>query len=209
MHATPTGQLPSSLDALAGQAGRTAFLAGVGGCGVRGIAGFLLAAGWQVWGSDRGGLASNDALIRAGLRLLPDGEIPPPVSIAVRSAAVSAEHPGVRFARDSGARDLLYAEMLGELSRLRPVLAVAGSHGKSTTSAWLAWALREAGFPVGYLVGAGIPQLGNSADWGGPSAAADSRKLRIRAFLSSLAAGKCGLVKRRCRAPGHLPRGFA
>lgn len=169
MHATPTGQLPSSLDALAGQAGRTAFLAGVGGCGVRGIAGFLLAAGWQVWGSDRGGLASNDALIRAGLRLLPDGEIPPPVSIAVRSAAVSAEHPGVRFARDSGARDLLYAEMLGELSRLRPVLAVAGSHGKSTTSAWLAWALREAGFPVGYLVGAGIPQLGNSADWGDPA----------------------------------------
>ncbi len=169
MRATPTGQLSTSLDALAGQAGRTAFLAGVGGCGVRGIAGFLLAAGWQVWGSDRSGLASNDALIRAGLRLLPDGESPPRVSIAVRSAAVSAEHAGVRSARDQGARDLLYAEMLGELSRLRPVLAVAGSHGKSTTSAWLAWALRDAGVQVGYLVGAGIPQLGNSADWGDPT----------------------------------------
>jgi UDP-N-acetylmuramate--alanine ligase len=136
---------------------------------VRGIAGFLLAAGWQVWGSDRGGLASNDALIRAGLRFLPDGEAPPPVSITVRSAAVPLDHPGVQSARETGARDLLYAEMLGEISRLRPVLAVAGSHGKSTTSAWLAWALREAGIPVGYLVGAGIPQLGNSADWGDPA----------------------------------------
>lgn len=168
MHATPTGQLPSSLDALAGSAGRTAFLAGAGGCGVRGIADFLLAAGWQVWGSDQGGLASNDPLIRAGLQVLADGTAPPAVSLSVRSAAVPADHPGVQAACQAGARDLLYAEMLGEISRLRPVLAVAGSHGKSTTSAWLAWALREAGVEVGYLVGAGIPQLGASADWGDP-----------------------------------------
>ena len=168
MRAIPPGRIAPSLDALAGSAGRTASLAGVGGCGLRGIADFLLAAGWQVWGSDRSTLPSNDPLVRAGLQLLPDGAAPPPVSICVRSAAVPAEQEGVRAATEAGARSLLYAEMLGEISKLRPVLAIAGSHGKSTTTAWLAWALREAGVEVGYLVGAGIPQLGRSADWGDP-----------------------------------------
>ena len=168
MRAIPPGRITPSLDALAGSAGRTAFLAGVGGCGLRGIADFLLAAGWQVWGSDRTALPSNDPLVRAGLQRLPDGSAPPAVSLCVRSAAVSADKAGVRAATDAGAHSLLYAEMLGEISKLRPVLAVAGSHGKSTTTAWLAWALREAGVEVGYLVGAGIPQLGRSADWGDP-----------------------------------------
>lgn len=169
MRATPPGQIAPSLDALAGSAGRTAFLAGVGGCGLRGIADFLLAAGWQVWGSDSTALASNDPLIRAGLQPLADGVASPPVSLCVRSAAVSEQQAGFTAAIQAGARPLLYAEMLGEISKLRPVLAVAGSHGKSTTTAWMAWALREAGVPVGYLVGAGIPQLGRSADWGDPS----------------------------------------
>lgn len=169
MRVTPPGRIASSLDALAGDAGRTAFLAGVGGCGLRGIADFLLAAGWQVWGSDRSALASNDPLIRAGLQPLADGVAPPSVSLCVRSAAVPAEQAGFEAAVQAGARPLLYAEMLGEISKLRPVLAVAGSHGKSTTTAWMAWALREAGVPVGYLVGAGIPQLGRSADWGDPN----------------------------------------
>lgn len=162
-------RVASSLDALAGAAGRTAFLAGAGGCGQRGIAQFLLAAGWQVWGSDRAPWASDDPLVAQGLQPLPDGSAPPAVSLAVRSAAVAANHPGIAAARDAGARDLLYAEMLGEISKLRPVLAIAGSHGKSTTTAWLAWALRDAGVPVGFLVGAGIPQLGTSADWGDPT----------------------------------------
>ncbi|MCH2101667.1 MAG: Mur ligase domain-containing protein [Planctomycetes bacterium] len=169
MRAIPPGQVVPSLDVLAGDAGRTAFLAGVGGCGLRGIADFLLAAGWQVWGSDRNAFASNDPLVRAGLHVLPDGATPPPVSLCVRSAAVPAEQSGFQAACAAGARPLLYAEMLGEISKLRPVLAIAGSHGKTTTTAWLAWALREAGIEVGYLVGAGIPQLGRSADWGDPS----------------------------------------
>ena len=169
MRALSPARIGSELDALAGAAGRTAFLAGVGGCGLRGIADFLLAAGWQVWGSDAGGLASNDPLIRAGLQPVEDGQAPPPVSLCVRSAAVPAQHTGMVQALEQGARGLLYAEMLGEISKLRPVLAVAGSHGKSTTTAWMAWALREAGVEVGFLVGAGIPQLGRSADWGDPA----------------------------------------
>lgn len=154
---------------LQGAHGCTAFLAGAGGCGLRGVAHLLLDAGWRVWGSDANGLSANDPLVRAGLQLIPDGSAPPPVSLSVRSAAVPEEHPGVQAALTSGGRSLLYAELLGELSRIRPVLAVAGSHGKTTTTAWIAWALRQAGVEVGYLVGAGVPQLERSADWGDPS----------------------------------------
>jgi UDP-N-acetylmuramate--alanine ligase len=171
MTGTSTGYAQSSrpLDALAESNGRTAFLAGAGGCGMRGLAAFLLQSGWRVWGSDRSGLASNDPLLQAGMLVLPDGASPPAVSLCIRSAAVPAHEVACVAAAGAGARNLLYAEMLGEISRLRPVLAVAGSHGKTTCTAWIAWALRRSGIPVGYLVGAHVPQLQGSAEWGDPS----------------------------------------
>ena len=86
----------------------------------------------------------------------------------MRAAAVPAQEEHVGAAQAAGAKSALYAEMLGELSRLRPVLAVAGSHGKTTCTAWIAYGLREAGVQAGYLVGAQVPQLGASADWGDP-----------------------------------------
>ncbi len=156
------------LDALAGAAGRRAYLAGVGGAGMRGLATFLLADGWEVCGADRQGLAADDPLLGAGLRLLSEEEAPPPVSLAVRSAAVPGTAPGFAAALRRGARGLRYAELLGEITRLRPALAVAGSHGKTTTTAWIAWGLREAGQSVGWLVGGRVPQLGASAAWGDP-----------------------------------------
>ncbi len=154
------------LGALAGTHGCTAFFAGAGGCGMRGLASFLLEAGWKVTGADRSGLSENDPLVRAGLQPLAEHAAPPPVSLAVRSAAVPEGDAAFVAACAAGARPLLYAELLGEISRLRPVLAVAGSHGKTTCTGWIAWALRRAGVPVGYLVGAPVPQLGASAEWG-------------------------------------------
>jgi len=159
---------PSPLDALAGEAGRSAVLVGAGGCGMRGVAAFLLQSGWQVWGVDTAGFASNDPLVAAGMHSCEQPSDLPEVSLCVRSAAVPVSDPSWQASLAAGARGLLYSEMLGEISRLRPVLAVAGSHGKSTCTAWLAWALREAGIEVGYLVGAPVPQLGASSAWGDP-----------------------------------------
>jgi UDP-N-acetylmuramate--alanine ligase len=133
---------------------------------MRGLATFLLQSGWQVWGADQTCLKEDDSLVQMGLQPLTDLAVPPEVSLCIRSAAIPNGHLAVKTAEKQGARCLLYSEMLGEISRLRPVLAIAGSHGKTTITAWLAWALRHAGIPVGYLVGAEVPQLNNSADWG-------------------------------------------
>ena len=160
--AAPAGPL----DALAGAAGGGLLLVGAGGCGMRGLARFFLAAGWQVHGQDAGGLAVDDPLCAAGLQPVAAGAALPRCSWVVRSAAVPDHDPTWRAARADGARGALYAQMLGEISRLRPVLAVAGSHGKTTCTAWISFGLRLAGRPVGWLVGAEVPQLGRSAEWG-------------------------------------------
>lgn len=156
------------LDTLAGPAGRTALLVGVNGTGMRGLALLLLQAGWTVYGADSHPPGPADPLVRAGLRPWPSAAALD-VSWAVRSVAVPAVDPDFAGAVRRGAREALYPEMLGRISRLRRVIAVSGSHGKSTTSAWIAFGLRRAGRQAGFLVGAPSAQLGGSADWGDPT----------------------------------------
>ena len=59
-----------------------------------------------------------------------------------------------------------YAEMLGELMDSYDGIAVCGTHGKSTTSAWLSFILEQAGLSPSFIVGADIPQLGGSSGVG-------------------------------------------
>jgi len=158
---------PHALDALAGAAGRTALLSGAQGTGMRGLARLLLQAGWTVYGVDRASFSPADPLVQAGLLAWPHSETPQ-VSWAVRSVAVPEQDAAFAAARAGGARAATYPEMLGSISQLRRVLAVAGSHGKSTTSAWIAFGLRRAGRAAGFVVGAPCAQLGGSADWGDP-----------------------------------------
>ncbi|MBC8328668.1 MAG: hypothetical protein H8E31_07970 [Planctomycetes bacterium] len=154
------------LDALARGGACSAYLAGAGGCGMRGLASFLLECGWQVWGADRKAFSAADPLVRSGLVPLTEHEPPPPVTLAVRSVAVPPSSPAFAAARRAGPRGLVYSQLLGEISRLRPTLAVAGSHGKTTCTAWIAHGLRLAGRDPGFLVGGEVPQLGASAHWG-------------------------------------------
>lgn len=163
--ASARSSAPHALDALAGAAGRVALLAGAQGTGMRGLARLLLQAGWSVIGADRAPFADGDPLLRDGLRPWRAGE-EVRASWAVRSVAVSEQEPSFAAALAGGARAATYPEMLGRLSRMRRVLAVAGSHGKTTTTAWIAFGLRRAGRPVGFVVGAPCAQLGASADWG-------------------------------------------
>lgn len=160
---------PQGLSALAQGRPLTAFLAGVNGTGMRGLASFLLQEGWQVWGADLRPLEDSDPLRSQGLQVLRPMEMPPPVSLCIRSAAVPVDAADVLHSRQGGARGLRYAEALGEISRVRPVLAVAGTHGKTTCAGWIAYGLQEAQKPCGYLVGGYVPQLQGSASWGDPS----------------------------------------
>lgn len=163
---TTTGGAIGQLDGLSRGAPRTAFLAGVGGCGMRGLASLLLECGWQVWGADSKAVAPDDPLVLAGLQVLQAGQSPPAVSLAVRSVAVPVADPQFAMATADARNSLVYAELLGEITRLRDCLAVAGSHGKTTITGWIAYGLRMAGRNPGFLVGGGVSQLGGSAAWG-------------------------------------------
>ena len=166
--APPTEGVAGGLEALAGSAGATLLLVGAGGCGMRGLAKLFLQAGWTVYGQDARGFEAKDSLLQDGLIPL-DPEDPLNVSWVVRSAAVPSADVNVSRAIAGGAQSALYSDMLGEISKLRPVLAIAGSHGKTTCTGWIAYGLREAGIQAGYLVGADVPQLPSSADWGDPT----------------------------------------
>ncbi len=157
-----------ALDALAGVNGKIAYLAGAGGCGMRGAAQWLISEGWEVWGADSAGWNSEDPLVVAGMKV-PSSENPfPPVSMAIRSAAVPSEDAGFQLALSSGAHAYSFPEFLGAVSHHRRFVAIAGSHGKTTVAAWIAYGLHRVGQDVGWLVGAEVPQLPGSSCWGAP-----------------------------------------
>ncbi|MFT7516544.1 MAG: UDP-N-acetylmuramate--alanine ligase [Myxococcota bacterium] len=158
----------TSIDQLALANGKSVVFVGVAGCGMRGLAVFFLQAGWQVYGCDAKALAADDKLFELGLEWC-ELATAPRASWVVRSAAVPASDPVFEQCVEHTARPCLYAEFLGEISKIRPLLAVAGTHGKTTCTAWIAYGLREAGVEVGYLVGAEVPQLKSSSAWGNPA----------------------------------------
>lgn len=142
---------------------------GVGGAGVSGLARIALQAGLRVSGSD---LALNDltrklegqgATIHCGHAA---SHVPADANLVVISAAIRPENPEVCAALDYGMRVCKYAEALGEFTRGRTNLCVAGTHGKTTTTAMLAQILRSADKGAGWLVGGEPVKLESPAAWG-------------------------------------------
>lgn len=201
-------QAADPLAPLAGPEGRSIVLVGAGGCGMRGLARFFLAAGWEVHGQDARGFALDDPLVLQGLKPLEPGAAPPAVSWAVRSAAVPDADSSWRAAGEAAGREANYAQMLGEISRLRPVLAVAGSHGKTTCTAWIAYGLRRAGVPAGWLVGAEVAQLGTSAEWGSPEAPLVVESCEYARSFHALRPQQVALVNVDAEHPDTYPGGL-
>jgi UDP-N-acetylmuramate--alanine ligase len=149
-------------------AGRRLHFVGVGGAGMSGYARAAFALGAQVSGSDRvdtpylAQLRSDGVLegaIGYDARNLPAGD-----GVEVfYSSAVPAESPERAAARERGLPERPRADLLGELSALRRTIAVAGTHGKTTTSAMVVHALRGAGLDPGWMIGGTIGEgLANS-----------------------------------------------
>lgn len=147
-------------------------IVGIAGAGMSAIAHVLLDQGHTVSGSDMQRSNVADALARRGA-MIALGHDPANIAGAdalVVTSAVKAEHPEIVAARAAGLPVLKRADLWREWSQQRPVVAVAGTHGKTTTTALIALALKRAGRDPGFLVGAEVPDLGVNACWGAPDA---------------------------------------
>jgi UDP-N-acetylmuramate--alanine ligase len=134
-----------------------------------GLALVARALGAAVTGSDRAaGSPYAGPLRAAGIEPAAghDAANVPDGAEVVVSTAIPADNPERAAARERGLRELHRAELLGELTRLRPTIAVTGTHGKTTTSSMLVHALRGCGMDPAYLVGGAVRSTGSNAGWG-------------------------------------------
>jgi UDP-N-acetylmuramate--alanine ligase len=143
---------------------------GIGGIGMSGIAELLLNLGYGVSGSDlkeseiTRRLASLGGAIAIGHRA---ENVGPDVDVVVTSSAVRrAQNPEALTARDRGIPVIPRAEMLAELMRLKQGIAIAGSHGKTTTTSLIATVLAHAGLDPTAVVGGKLNALGTNAKLG-------------------------------------------
>jgi UDP-N-acetylmuramate--alanine ligase len=149
----------------------TIHLVGVGGIGVSGLARILVDRGYTVTGSDIADGPVLDDLRMLGVQVWigHDPENVNDAALIVTTAAARNNNPELKEAQRRGIPIIKRAKLLGELASARTCIAVAGSHGKSTTSGMFAVALDDVGADPSYAVGAIIPQLGaNAAPGDGP-----------------------------------------
>lgn len=138
---------------------------GVGGSGMSGIARVYAERGHRVSGSDRADSEVMDALRHAGVSVFlgHDPDHLGDADTVVVSSAVRDHNPELVEARSRGLQVIHRSEALRWLMRQQRVVAVAGSHGKTTSTAMLATALHKAGRDVGFVNGGVISQWGVSA----------------------------------------------
>lgn len=141
---------------------------GIGGAGMSGIAEVLLNLGYEVHGSD----AVDSAAVRrlrglgAEVHIGHAADHVGDVSVLVKSTAVSDDNPEVVAARGKGIPVIPRAEMLAELMRLRTGIAIAGTHGKTTTTSLTAAVFDEAGLDPTVIIGGLINAYGANARLG-------------------------------------------
>src|SRR5687768_15271190 len=149
--------------------GRALHFVGIGGAGMSGLALVARSLGATVTGSDRAaGSPYLGPLLALGVEPVAghDAANVPESAEVVVSSAIPPENPERAIARERGQRELHRAELLGELTRLKPTIAISGTHGKTTTSSMVVHALRGCGLDPGYLVGGAVRSTGANAGWG-------------------------------------------
>jgi UDP-N-acetylmuramate--alanine ligase len=141
---------------------------GIGGSGMNGIAEVLLNLGFQVSGSDLAASPVVERLRKLGANVHV-GHAEQNIAGAdavVTSTAVSADNPEVVAARANGVPVVPRAMMLAELMRLRQGIAIAGTHGKTTTTSLVASVLAKGGFDPTYVIGGRLNSSGANARLG-------------------------------------------
>ena len=141
---------------------------GIGGTGMNGIAEVLINLGYKVSGSDSGTNEATARLTKLGAKVA-QGHQPENVhgaDVVVTSTAIREDNLEVREARRLKIPVIPRAEMLAELMRMKMGIAVAGSHGKTTTTSMIATVLDQAGFDPTIVVGGRLNTLGANARLG-------------------------------------------
>ncbi len=152
-----------------GVAGKRFHFIGAGGIGMSGLAQLLMKHKAIVTGSDQTPGDTIDQLCRLGADIKighKEHNLDPTTDAVVISAAIREDNPELKLARQQGIKVYKYAEMLGKVFNCYCGIAVAGTHGKSTTSGWLAYLLKQAGLDPNFVVGAVVTQLGGSSGVG-------------------------------------------
>ncbi|MFH1253740.1 MAG: UDP-N-acetylmuramate--L-alanine ligase [Candidatus Uhrbacteria bacterium] len=157
------------------QTAKKIHIIGIGGIGVSALAKFLSRRGVEITGSDLTASETTEELELEGKRIFighDAGNVPDDCDLIIYSPAVPVENPERVVVRERGVAEMSYPEALGELSKEFRTIAVAGTNGKSTTTAMLGLILEEAGFDPTVIVGTKVPsfkhgnmRIGKTGSW--------------------------------------------
>ncbi len=138
---------------------------GVGGSGMSGIAEVLVNLGYEVSGSDKVSNAVTSHLQKSGIsvNIGHDAKLVRDCDVVVVSSAVNGSNPEVSAAKEAKIPVIPRAEMLAELMRFRKGIAVAGTHGKTTTTSLVASVLAQGGLDPTFVVGGMVNSAGRNA----------------------------------------------
>jgi UDP-N-acetylmuramate--alanine ligase len=141
---------------------------GIGGVGMSGIAEVLLNLGFEISGSDLGSNATTQRLANAGAQVHQGhaAEFISSADVVVISSAVKDDNPEVIEARSRKIPVVPRAQMLAELMRLKQGIAIAGTHGKTTTTSLTASILEAAGLDPTFVIGGKLHAAGSNARLG-------------------------------------------
>jgi len=147
---------------------RVIHVLGASGSGMGAIARILARMGNHVTGCDLQDTAALRGLEADGVGICVGNSIDHANAIdaITYSSAIPNSHTEIVAARENGAETLVRADMLASICARRKSIGVAGTHGKTTTSAILATILVECGHDPGFVIGGEIPALGTNAHWG-------------------------------------------
>ncbi len=142
-------------------------IVGIGGAGMRAIAAVLKAMGHQVGGSDLKASPGLDRLRAQGIDVVVghDAANLGDIDFVTRSTAVPDSNAELRAAEARSVPVLSRAAVLSAITRVRPTIAVAGTHGKTTTASMLSVLLREAGMDPSFIIGGEVNEIGTGAAW--------------------------------------------
>src|SRR5579862_9044163 len=143
-------------------------LVGIGGIGMSGIADVLLTLGYAVSGSDAKSSAITERLLNMGAQIF-EGHRAEQVHgahVVVVSSAIRGDNPEIVEAHRMKIPVIPRAEMLAELMRLKYGIAIAGAHGKTTTTSMTASVLAAAGLDPTFVVGGRVNHIGSTARLG-------------------------------------------